>query len=115
MRTAQRLLSVFDERRAAETMRELLQRAGITIGGDAPWDIQVHDERVYLRALRDGTLGAGESYVEGWWDCPAIDQMFERITRANLELVLRESWILLANAVKARIVNLQATRAFEVG
>ncbi len=115
IQVAQRLLSVFDDRRAAETMRELLQRAGITIGGDAPWDIQVHDERVYVRALRDGTLGVGESYVEGWWDCPAIDQMFERITRAKLELVLRESWVLLANAVKARIINLQAARAFEVG
>jgi cyclopropane-fatty-acyl-phospholipid synthase len=109
------LFSVFDDRLAAETMRELLQRAGITIGGDAPWDIQVHDQRVYARALRDGTLGVGESYVEGWWDCPAIDQMFERVTRAQLDIVLRESWVLLANTVKARVLNLQARRAFEVG
>ena len=34
--TARRWLSVFDDRRAAETVRDLLQRAGITIGGDAP-------------------------------------------------------------------------------
>jgi cyclopropane-fatty-acyl-phospholipid synthase len=113
--TARRLLSIFDERRAAEAVHELLRRAGITIGGDAPWDIQVHDPRVYVRALRDGTLGIGESYVEGWWDCQAIDQMFERVTRAQLDLVLSESWVLLANAVKARILNLQATRPFEVG
>ena len=96
-------------------MRDLLQRAGITIGGDAPWDIQIHDERVYVRALRDGTLGVGEAYVEGWWDCPAIDQMFERVTRAQLDVVLSESWVLLANAVKARVLNLQASRPFEVG
>ena len=113
--TARRLLSVFDDRRAAETMRDLLQRAGITIGGEAPWDIHIHDERVYLRALRDGTLGVGESYVEGWWDCQAIDQMFERVTRAQLDVVLSESWVLLANAVKARVLNLQASRPFEVG
>jgi cyclopropane-fatty-acyl-phospholipid synthase len=113
--TARRLMSVFDDRRAAETMRDLLQRAGITVGGDAPWDIQIHDPRVYARALRDGTLGVGESYVEGWWDCPAIDQMFERITRAQLDVVLSESWVMLANAVKARVLNLQARRAFEVG
>ncbi|MGD0835270.1 MAG: cyclopropane fatty acyl phospholipid synthase [Polyangia bacterium] len=115
MRTAQRLRSVFDDRRAAATVREHLEQAGIAIGGGAPWDIQVHDERVYARVLRDGTLGAGESYVAGWWDCPAIDQMLERLARARLDLVLRESWVLLANAVKARIVNLQAVRAFEVG
>jgi cyclopropane-fatty-acyl-phospholipid synthase len=112
---ARRLLSAFDDRRAAEAMRELLQRAGVTVGGSEPWDIQIHDERVYARALRDGTLGVGESYVEGWWDCQAIDQMFERITRAQLDVVLSESWVLLANAVKARVLNLQARRAFEVG
>jgi len=113
--TARRLLSVFDDRRAAEVLHELLQRAGITIGGDAPWDIQIHDERTYVRALRDGTVGVGESYVEGWWDCQSIDQMFERVTRAQLDMVLRESWVLLANAVKARVLNLQASRPFEVG
>jgi hypothetical protein len=94
--TAQKLLAAFDDRRAVELMRELLHHAGITVGGDAPWDIQIHDERVYRRVLRDGTLGAGESYVEGWWDCQAIDQMLDRLTRARIENFLRESWVLLA-------------------
>ena len=113
--TARRLLSVLDDRRSAETMVELLKRADITVGGDAHWDIQVHDDRVYTRALRDGTLGVGEAYVEGWWDCQAIDQMLERLIRARVDLLLRESWILLANAVRSRILNLQIARAFEVG
>jgi cyclopropane-fatty-acyl-phospholipid synthase len=113
--TAKRLLSSFDDRRAADSMRDILERAGIAIGGNAPWDIQVHDDRVYARALRDGTLGVGEAYVEGWWDCQAIDQMFERLTRTRLDLVLRESWVLVANAIRSRLFNLQATRAFEVG
>jgi cyclopropane-fatty-acyl-phospholipid synthase len=113
--TAKRLLSAFDERRAAETMRGILGQAGIVVGGDAPWDIQVHDERLYARVLRDGTLGVGEAYMDGWWDCAAIDQMCERLTRARLDLVLRESWVLLASAIRSRIFNLQVTRAFEVG
>src|SRR5512140_2197766 len=53
--------------------------------------------------------------MDGWWDCPAIDQMCDRLTRARLDLVLRESWVLLAGAVRSRIFNLQAARAFEVG
>ena len=48
--------------------RELLGSAGIKIGGDAAWDIQVHDARFYGRVL-EGSLGLGESYVDGWWDC----------------------------------------------
>ena len=113
--TAKRLLSAFDDRRAADSMRDILRRAGITIGGDAPWDIQVHDERLYARALRDGTMGVGEAYVEGWWDCQAIDQMVERLTRTRPDLVLRASWVLVANGIRSRLFNLQATRAFEVG
>ena len=114
-RAARMLLSAFDDRRAAEVLRDLLDRAGITIGGDAPWDIQVHDERVYPRALRDGTLGVGEAYVDGWWDCQAIDQMIERLIRARVDTALGESWVLVANAIRSRVFNLQASRAFEVG
>jgi cyclopropane-fatty-acyl-phospholipid synthase len=113
---AAKLRSSFDDRHAADVLREVLAGVGITIGGDAPWDVQVRDERVYTRVLRDGTLGVGESYVEGWWDCEALDQVVVRLLRARVDLVVRESWTLLAHAVKARIFNLQAAaHAFEVG
>jgi len=115
MTVARHLISAFDDNRAAELMRELLGRAGVTVNGDAPWDIQIHDTRVYARVLRDGTLGVGESYVDGWWDSPALDQMLQRVIGARVDLELRDSWLLLAHAVRARIFNLQAARAFEVG
>ena len=112
---ARHLLTALDDRRAAELLRELVGRAGVTVGGDAPWDLQVHDERLYARVLRDGTMGVGEAYVDGWWDSPELDQMLERIIRARVDLELRDSWVLLAHAVRARIFNRQAARAFEVG
>lgn len=112
---ARHLLSALDDRRAAEVMRELLGRAGVTVGGDAPWDIQIHDDRVYARVLRDGTMAVGEAYMDGWWDSPALDQMLDRIIRARVDLELRDSWVLLAHAVRAKLFNRQAARAFEVG
>jgi cyclopropane-fatty-acyl-phospholipid synthase len=115
MTVARHLISAFDDNRAADLMRELLARAGVTVGGDAPWDIQIHDSRVYARVLRDGTLGVGESYVDGWWDSPALDQMLQRVIGSRIDLELRDSWVLLAQVVRARIFNLQAARAFEVG
>src|SRR5204862_411992 len=69
--------AAFDARSAPDIMRGLVAGAGITVGGDKPWDIQVHDERAYARVLSDGTLGVGESYVEGWWDCEALDEMID--------------------------------------
>ncbi len=67
-------------RRAAE---RLAADADIRIDGDRPWDVQVHDERLFRRVLTTGTLGLGEAYMDGWWDCEAIDQMVYRSQRAG--------------------------------
>ncbi len=103
------------DRNAEDVIREALARAGVTIGDDAPWDIQVRDARTYQRILRDGTIGVGESFTEGWWDCQALDQLIERVVRARLYDVLAKSWALRVQVVRSRVFNLQATRAFEVG
>ena len=50
-------------------LKELLARAGVGVDGQQPWDIRVLDQRMYRRVLADGSLGAGESYMDGWWDC----------------------------------------------
>ncbi len=112
---AQSLLGAFDERRAADLMGEALARAGITVGGDAPWDVRINDPRVYQRVLRDGTLGVGESFTDGWWDCDAIDQMIDRVVRAGVQDMLTGNWVLGLHLVRARLFNRQAARAFEVG
>lgn len=112
---ATKLLSQFDTKRANELVREALAAAGIGVGGDKPWDIVVHDERLFQRILRDGTLGFGEAYMEGWWDSPDLDQTVERVCRARLRDHVKDSWVLVAHAVKARVLNRQSTtRAFEV-
>lgn len=111
---ARKLLSAFDERKAADLGRELLAQAGITVGGDAPWDLQVHDERLWPRILREGNLGLGEAYMDGWWDSPALDQFFDRVLRARLDREVRDNWVFLAQAVRARLFNSQAVRPFEV-
>ena len=54
-------------------------------GGERPWDIRVHDERFFRRILTGGTLAFGESYMDGWWDCDALDEMCCRAIRARLE------------------------------
>ena len=31
-------------------------------------EVTVYDRRLYARLLRDGSIGLGESYADGWWD-----------------------------------------------
>lgn len=69
----------------------MLAEADIRVGGDRPWDIRVHNEGLYKRVLREGTLGAGEAYLEGWWDCDQLDVMFCKALHAHLEDKVRRN------------------------
>ena len=67
------------------TIKQLFDRAGVRVNGSNPWDIQINDNRFYGRILRDKSLGLGESYMDGWWECDRIDQFIQRILNAGLD------------------------------
>lgn len=99
---------------ALGTLSNLLGRAGIRVNGDAPWDIQIKDPRAATRILGQGSLGLGESYMDGWWDCAALDQFFDRIFRANLTEHVTAKDVL--QTLRARLLNLQnSRRSWQVG
>jgi DNA-binding CsgD family transcriptional regulator len=100
---------------ARRRVGEWLGEAGIRIDGECPWDLRVHREDFFTRVLAEGSLGFGDSYVEGWWDCEAIDQMVERIWRARLPRRVRV-WRDLPRILRSKWFNLQrGRRAFHVG
>ncbi len=70
---------------AKSILTTLAAKSGIDLA-----KIKVHDERVYQRILRDRNLGMGESYVEGWWDCEHLDELFCQIktSRSDKQLEL---------------------------
>jgi len=93
----------------------LLGLAGVAIDGDRPWDIRVHDERLFARVMAEGALGLGESYMDGWWDAQRVDEFITHVLRADLDTKV-QPWQEALGAVWARIVNLQRRgRAFEIG
>jgi cyclopropane-fatty-acyl-phospholipid synthase len=95
---------------AENVMTNLLASADIRINGARRWDIQVHDPHFFNRVLASGTLGFGESYMDGWWDCAALDEMCCRAIRAGLEkrfaFRLPNVWALLT----ALLANQQTLR-----
>ena len=101
---------------ARKACEGLLAKADIRINGDRPFDIQVHDERLYARVLAQGSLGFGEAYMDGWWDSVAFDETMARLLLAKLDEAVHVSPALLWHFIKARVLNLQSRqRAFEVG
>lgn len=92
-----------------EKVEKLLSRASVEIGGARPWDIRVHNSRFYRRAIVQGSLGLGESYMERWWDCDRLDDMFYRILTAGIDRAVSD-WHNALLSLHTRLVNLQ-TRA----
>jgi cyclopropane-fatty-acyl-phospholipid synthase len=100
--------------RTLDVLARMLAQADVKLNGDRPWDIQIHDHRIARRVLAQGSLGLGESYMDGWWDCEALDEFFCRILRARLEE--RVSPTLVWHSLRARLFNLQSVRrAWHVG
>ena len=87
--------------------QRLLDRAGIALNGTRPWDMRVHHPGTVARVLAQGSLGLGDSYVEGWWDCERLDEFFHRVLKAGLDGEVgwrARAWPWL----RARLFNLQS-------
>jgi cyclopropane-fatty-acyl-phospholipid synthase len=90
-----------------ERIQRIVSSAGITVGGDRPWDILVRNDRFYPRVLQHGSIGLGESYMDGWWDCAALDEFFSRLLHAGLDQKGIWDWRLALDSLWAAIVNRQ--------
>jgi len=102
-------------KRAETTIREWLAEIDVVVGGNRPWDIVVHHPDFYDRVLAKGSLGLGEAYMDGWWDCEALDELIARALAARLDERLRD-WRRALLAVQSVLINLQSrSRAWEVG
>ena len=88
-------------------IRELLSLANINLNGSNPYDIQVLDERFYSSIMANGSLGLGESYMNGWWDVERLDQFFDKILHANLEGTIKP-WRFALSYLQYNLVNYQS-------
>lgn len=91
-----------------ETARKVLASADIRIGGDRPQDIQVHDNRLYARVIRDGDLGLGEAYMDGWWDASQLDMFFAQLLQVDPMKAIKLTPGLVAEIAKVKLFNQQS-------
>jgi cyclopropane-fatty-acyl-phospholipid synthase len=103
--------------KAEKAIEQLLNSADIQINGARPQDIQVHHSGFYERLLTGGTLALGESYMDGWWDCEALDRFFETIIENRVDEKARAVIKTIPRHIfKAMLVNAQSkSKAFIIG
>lgn len=98
------------------SIEQILERADVRINGDRPWDMRVNDNRLWRRILLHGNIGLGDAYMDGWWDCRAIDELVSRLLRV-VTVRERQPWrVVLPGVFRGLFWNLQSLRrAFQVG
>ncbi|HSN00568.1 MAG TPA: class I SAM-dependent methyltransferase, partial [Rudaea sp.] len=100
---------------AQRRIEDLLAQAGLAIGGAHACDPQIHDAHFYHRVIAHGSLGLGESYMDGWWDAADLDGFLFRLLVAHLDERVHgidDYWLWL----KSSLLNLQrGRRAYVIG
>jgi cyclopropane-fatty-acyl-phospholipid synthase len=98
-----------------QMMVELLEKADIQVGGHRPWDICLNAKEVPERIFADGSLGLGESYMDGAWEAEQVDELICRLLRARLDQHVQPIKLVF-HSLKAKLFNLQnSKRAWQVG
>jgi len=93
--------------RAGQLVSTIFEQADIEINGTRPCDIKVRDDRFFDRVLKDGTLGFGESYMLGWWDCDDLEELCTRAIRGGIENKIKPSLRALIEVAFSIVLNLQ--------
>jgi cyclopropane-fatty-acyl-phospholipid synthase len=101
--------------RPRQIISQLLSECDVRINGDAPSDIRIINDDFYARALVNGSLGLGESYMDGWWDAQDLDGFIYRLLRAQVDERVW-NWRKAVAFCTSAVFNLQKrARAFQVG
>ncbi len=94
---------------------KMLAETAIEMNGPNPWDPQVNNSKFYKRVLAGGSLGMGESYMDGWWESAQLDEMYNHLLRSP-KILGRPFAAHLVPYLLSSFANLQnKASAFQVG
>lgn len=97
-------------------IQHILDPAGIVIDGTNPCDIRINNKQFFHRVIKDGSIGLGESFMSGWWECDRLDEFFCRLMPLRPEDVVKMSLKLRIDFLRAVISNRAGrSRAFAIG
>lgn len=102
--------------RARRVVERLLEGSGVGLNGSSAEDIRVYHPDLFSRILRQGTLGLGEAYMDGWWETERIDKLAHRLLIHGLGERAHTNSERLMYRLQAGLFNLQnKARAWIVG
>ena len=86
-----------------DVLQEVLNPADVLLNGARAWDIRVHNEGFYSKILAGGSLAFGETYMDGWWDCDALDELFDRLQQAMVRKKMKRPGKTIRAVLRAKM------------
>ena len=106
----------FSTNRWESIVSDLLSETPIQLNGSHKYDIDVVNPDFYKRVLKEGSIGLGESYMNGWWQCDQLDQMFYYLLKYQVDQKKPSSIKDTLFVLQSRLFNMQSKkRAWMVG
>ena len=90
-----------------KVVTHLFERAGLQIGGSKANNVVVHDDRFFKEVLLKGSIGLGDSYVEGTWDASSVDDVVFALIKSGVYNSILSQIYDTVGSVARRIQNLQ--------
>jgi cyclopropane-fatty-acyl-phospholipid synthase len=101
---------------AQSVVENILAPLDIQVNGNRSWDLKVLNQDFFSRVLAGGSLALGESYMDGWWHCDALDQFFSKILSAKIDKKVKKTKGMLLAILGSMILNAQRrSKAFIIG
>ncbi len=91
-------------------VKNAFRKGDIIVNGSRPWDIEVRDDTFYNIVFNRGSVGLGESYMNGFWDCQNLDEFMFRVINSNLANSISLNFRTLMYLLKSKLFNLQTVK-----
>jgi cyclopropane-fatty-acyl-phospholipid synthase len=85
----------------------LFERAGLRTGSSDSNDVIIHDDQFFREVLLKGSIGLGNSYVNGAWDAHSVDLVVFRLLKSGIYSPTLSQAYDFVGSVTRRIQNLQ--------
>lgn len=86
---------------------ERLMPEGMQLNGPGPCDPQILDPRAVWKVLLHGSLGAGEAYMDGWWDVADLQGMMAYLMESGKSDKFSQLWH-VHRVIRRSLMNLQS-------
>lgn len=102
---------------------QFLEGTGIVVNGNNPCDIKVYNPNLYERIMTQGSVGLGEAYMDEWWDCDRLDELFDKLcsgklvyrTKLHPQSIKNALWAYFSNRQSRSLAAKTSKRHYDIG